>query len=69
VSVAPPPKKKTSKKKQAMIPKKLSYEKTDVELDASVKSDVDSFFKKLKTEREAKRNPEKPYLLLRPEDL
>ena len=42
---------------------------TDAELDASVKSDVDSFFKKLKAESEAKRNPEKPYLLLRPEDL
>jgi hypothetical protein len=69
VSAAPPPKKKASEKKQAIIPKKLSYEKTDAELNASVKSDVDSFFKKLKTEREAKRNPEKPYLLLRPEDL
>ena len=42
---------------------------TDAEIKAAVKSDVDSFFKKLKTEREAKRNPEKPYLLLRPEDL
>jgi len=47
----------------------LSYEKTDAKLNTSVKSDVDSFFKKLKTEREAKRNPEKSYLLLRPEDL
>jgi len=47
----------------------LSYEKTDAELDGSVKSDVDSFFKKLKTKREAKRNLEKQYLLLQPEDL
>jgi len=54
VSAALPPKKKASKRKQAIIPKKLSYEKTDAELNASVKSDVDSFFKKLKTEREAK---------------
>jgi hypothetical protein len=70
VSAAPPPKKKASEKKQAIIPKKLSYDQmTDAEINASVKSDVDSFFKKLKTEREAKRNPEKPYLLLRPEDL
>jgi len=69
VSAASPPKKKASEYKQAIIPKKLSYEKTDAELDASVKSDVYSFFKKLKTEREAKRNPKKPYLLLRPEDL
>jgi hypothetical protein len=28
---------------------------------------VDSFFKNLKDERESKRNPEKPYLLLKPE--
>jgi hypothetical protein len=70
VSAAPPPKKKASEKKQAIIPKKLSYDQmTDAEINAAVKSDVDSFFKKLKTEREAKRNPEKPYLLLRPEDL
>jgi len=54
VSATPPPKKKASEKKQAIIPKKLSYEKTDAKLNASVKSDVDSFFKKLKTEREAK---------------
>jgi len=69
VSAAPPPKKKASKKKQPIIPKKLSYEKTDTKLDTSVKSNVDSFFKKLKSEREAKQNPEKPYLLLQPEDL
>jgi hypothetical protein len=65
----PTAKKKVSEKKQAIIPKKLSYEKIDAELDASVKSDMDSVFKKHKTEREAKQNPEKPYLLLRPEDL
>jgi len=39
VSAAPLPKKKASKKKQHIIPKKLSYEMTDAELDASVKSD------------------------------
>jgi len=54
---------------QKRKPLKLAYEMTDAELNASVKLDVDSFFKKLKTEREAKRNSEKPYLLLRPEDL
>ena len=48
VSAALPPKKKASEKKQTIIPKKLSYEKTDAELDASVKSDVDSFFKNIK---------------------
>jgi len=42
---------------------------TDAELNALVKSDEDSSYKKLKTEREAKRNPEKPYLLLWLEDL
>jgi len=30
---------------------------------------MDSIFKKLNAESEAKRNPGKPYLLLRPEDL
>jgi len=60
VLAALPPKKKASEKKQAIIPKKLSYDKTDAEQDASVKSDVDSFFMKLKTKREAKQNLEKP---------
>jgi len=69
VSAALLPKKKAFEKKQTIIPKKLSYEKTDAEQDASVKSDVDSFFKKVKAESESKRNPEKPYLLLRSEDL
>ena len=45
------------------------YEMTHAELDALVKSHVDSFFKKLKAKSEAKRNPKKPYLLLWPEDL
>jgi hypothetical protein len=39
---------------------KLSYEKTAEEIDASVKTDVDSFFTKIKAKSEAKRNPEKP---------
>jgi len=69
VSATPPPKRKACEKKQPIIPKKLPYEMTDAELDASLKLDVNSFFKKLKAESEAKRNPKKPYLLLWPEDL
>jgi len=37
VSSRPPPKKKASEKKQAIIPKKLAYEMTDAEINASVK--------------------------------
>jgi hypothetical protein len=45
------------------IPKttKLSYEKTDEELNASVKAEVKAFFKKTKADARAKQ--EKPYLL------
>ena len=53
-------------KKQAMVTKilkmtKLSYEKTNEELKASVKSDVQAFFKKTKAASRAKQ--EKPFLL------
>jgi len=43
---------------------KLSYEKSDEELIASVASDVKAHFEKSKKEIEAKRNPEKSYLFL-----
>jgi hypothetical protein len=45
------------------IPKmtKLSYEKTDEELNASVKAEVKAFFKKTKADAQAKQ--EKPYLM------
>ena len=53
-------------KKQAVVTKipkmtKLSYEKTDKELEASVKSDVQAFFEKTKATTRAKQ--EKPFLL------
>jgi hypothetical protein len=45
------------------IPKttKLSYEKTDEELNASVKAEVKAFFEKIKADVRAKQ--EKPYLM------
>lgn len=42
----------------------MSYKKNEEELIASVASDVKAHFEKTKKEREAKRNPKKPYLLL-----
>jgi len=58
-------------KKQAQAPsskkatsEKLSYEKSDEELIASVASDVKAHFEKTKKEIEAKWNLEKSYLLL-----
>jgi hypothetical protein len=60
-SVPPPP-----SKKQAVVTKipkttKLSYEKTDEELNASVKAEVKAFFEKTKADVRAKQ--EKPYLM------
>jgi hypothetical protein len=40
---------------------KLSYEKTDEELNASVKAEVKAFFEKTKADARAKK--EKPYLI------
>jgi hypothetical protein len=40
---------------------KLSYEKTDEELNASVKAEVKAFFEKTKADARAKQ--EKPYLM------
>jgi hypothetical protein len=61
VSAPLPPKKKASGRTSAISKMtKLSYEKTAEEIDASVKTDVDSFFVKIKAKSEAKRNPEKP---------
>ena len=37
------------------------------ELNAAVQKDVDSFFKKVKKQREARENPEKPYFYLPPD--
>ena len=69
-SAPPPPKKKASGRTPAISKTtKLSYEKTAEEIDASVKTDVDSFFAKVKAQSEAKRNPEKPYFFVRPEVL
>ena len=69
MSAPPPSKKKGTTKKQPIIPQKLSYEKTDAELDASIKSDMDSFFEKIKVQRKAKCHPEKSYFFVPPEKL
>jgi ABC-type phosphate/phosphonate transport system substrate-binding protein len=70
VSVPLPSKKKASGRTPA-IPKmtKLFDEKTAKEIDASVKTDVDNFFAKVKAKSEEKRNPEKLYFFVRPEVL
>ena len=57
-----PAKKKASS--NPVIPQKLSYEKSEKELNAAVQKDVDSFFKKVKKQWEARENPEKPYFYL-----
>jgi hypothetical protein len=54
-SAPPPPKKKASGRTPAISKTtKLSYEKTAEEIDASMKTDVDSFFAKVKAKSEAK---------------
>jgi hypothetical protein len=60
-----PAKKKASS--NLVIPQKLSYEKSEKELNAAVQKDVDSFFEKVKKQREARENPEKPYFYLPPD--
>ena len=60
-----PAKKKASS--NPVISQKLSYEKSEKELNAVVKKDVNSFFKKVRKQREARENPEKPYFYLPPD--
>ena len=48
-----PAKKKVSS--NPVIPQKLSYEKSEKELNAVVQKDVDNFFEKVKKQREARR--------------
>ena len=57
-----PAKKKASS--NLVIPQKLSFKKSEKELKAAVKKDVDSFFKKVKKQREERENPEKSYFYL-----
>ena len=57
-----PAKKKASS--NPVIPQKLSFEKSEKELKAAVKKDVDSFFEKVKKQREERENPEKSYFYL-----
>ena len=57
-----PTKKKASS--NPVIPQKLSYEKSEKELNAAVQKDVNSFFEKVRKQREARENPEKPYFYL-----
>ena len=47
-----------------VITQKLSYEKSEKELNAAVQKDVSSFFKKVRKRREARENREKPYFYL-----
>jgi ABC-type phosphate/phosphonate transport system substrate-binding protein len=70
VSAPSPPKKKSIGRTPA-IPKtmKLFDEKTAEKIDASMKTDVDNFFTKVKAKSEVKRNPEKSYFFVRLEVL
>ena len=60
-----PAKKKTSS--NPVIPQKLSYKKSEKELKDAVQKDVKSFFEKVRKQREARENPEKPYFYLPPD--
>ena len=60
-----PAKKKVSS--NPVIPQKLFYEKSEKELNASVQKDVNSFFKKVRKQREARENPKKSYFYLPPD--
>ena len=62
-----PAKKKASS--NPVIPRKLSYEKSEKELKDAVQKDVKSFFEKVRKQREARENPEKPYFYLPPDVL
>ena len=50
-----PAKKKASS--NPVIPQKLSYEKSENELNAAVQKDMNSFFEKVRKQREARENP------------
>ena len=50
-----------------VIPQKLAYEKSEKELNAAVQKDVSSFFEKVRKQREAWENSEKPYFYLPPD--
>ena len=60
-----PAKKKASS--NPVIPRKLSYKKSEKELKAEVQKDVKSFFENVRKQRQAKENPEKPYFYLAPD--
>ena len=60
-----PAKKKASS--NPVIPQKLPYEKSEKELNVAVQKDVNSFFEKVRKQREARENPEKPYFYLPPD--
>ena len=57
-----PTKKKASS--NPVIPQNLSYEKSEKKLKDVVQKDVKSFFEKVRKQREARENPEKPYFYL-----
>ncbi|MGZ7907534.1 hypothetical protein, partial [Haemophilus sp. SZY H53] len=48
---------------------KLAYDMTEEETDAAVQKDCNKFFEAAIASGRAKRNPEKPYLFVRPEKL
>ena len=50
-----------------VIPQELAYEKSEKELNVVVQKDVSSFFKKVRKQREARENLEKPYFYLPPD--
>ena len=60
-----PVKKKASS--NPVIPQKLSYEKSEKELNAAVQKDMNSFFEKVRKQLEARENPEKLYFYLPPD--
>ena len=60
-----PVKKKASS--NLVIPQKLSSKKSEKELNAAVQKDMNSFFKKVRKQREARENLEKPYFYLPPD--
>ena len=60
-----PVKKKASS--NPVIPQKLSYKKSEKELNIAVQKDMNSFFEKVRKQREARENPEKPYFYLPPD--
>jgi len=63
-----PPLKKAASAKRANTPEKLPYEKSEEEVIAASKAEVQQFFHKLE-ERKKWINPEKPYFYVKPEKL